>query len=154
MDTTFVLGLMVLFFILPGIVVGAGVVIIHGLKPGYLTRRTEKVLVIICIILAIYGASIVCTEVEGSLYTGQPIAETYLTDTQGERMFPCSGGRNCSGVLALHKGKYAGLGHKSPVEEMAVPCNAPAERYRRMQKTLCIRCVLYPYGLTVEGGKI
>ena len=42
---------------------------------------------------------------------------------------------------------------RANVEEMAVQCNATPDRYRQMQKTLCIRCVLYPYGLTVEGGK-
>lgn len=65
MDTTFVLGLMLVFFVLPGMVIAAGLLLILELKPGYLTRHKEKVLAVICIILAVYGASIICTEVEG-----------------------------------------------------------------------------------------
>lgn len=70
MDTTFVLGLMVVFFAIPGIVIGAGLLVMRELKPGYLTRHKEKVLAIVCIILAVYGASIVCTESEGGDYPG------------------------------------------------------------------------------------
>lgn len=65
MDTTFVLGLMLGFFAIPGIVIGAGLLLIKELKPGYLTKHKEKVLAIVCIILAIYGASMICTESEG-----------------------------------------------------------------------------------------
>lgn len=56
---------MLVFFVLPGMVIAAGLLLILELKPGYLTRHKEKVLAVICIILAVYGASIICTESEG-----------------------------------------------------------------------------------------
>lgn len=114
MNTLQMLAVMASFFALPGIVIGGSMLMVWAWYPGFLTRHKHKVFAAACLLLALYGTMLICTESEGSMYTGQPMPETYLTDTQGERMFPCSGGGNCSGVLALHKGKYAGLGHKSP----------------------------------------
>lgn len=65
MDTVFVSGLVFVFLILPGLVIAGGMLIISGLNPGYLTKHKEKATAVVCLILAVYGASIICTESEG-----------------------------------------------------------------------------------------
>lgn len=111
MDTTFVLGLMLVFFVLPGMVIAAGLLLILELKPGYLTRHKEKVLAVICIILAVYGASI-------------------LTATQGERYWAQKGivckGDACDGVLTVYRGAWKGLGVKRT--EQVIICRKHKDR--------------------------
>lgn len=65
MDTVFVSGLVFVFLILPGLVIAGGMLIISGLNPGYLTKHKEKATAVVCLILAVYGAMIICTESEG-----------------------------------------------------------------------------------------